>query len=452
MMLKNNLHFLLLFFGVFFFMAIQSYGQTLDQVAAVVGSKIVLKSEIEQQNHQYLMQQGYYGETDIRCKILDQLMLNKLLLNQAILDSIEVTDDQVNQKIDQNLNYFIRQLGSAERLEEYYGKSIPELKEEFKPVVKEQLLAQQMQANVTKNISASPLDVKNFFQNIPPDSLPLINAEVEYAQIIKNIPIGEDKKQDAKSQLENIRQRILKGEDFGTLAFLYSQDKESAKQNGELGFVNRGDLVPEFEAASFRLKNTTDISDIVETKFGYHIIQLIERRGEKINVRHILVKPVNSSDDLVATQQLMDSILTLIKTGDLKFSAAAEKFSDDSDTKLNGGIVANPSTGAIRFETSQVDPSILFQLDKLDVGQVSNPMLITTNEGDQAYRILKLNARSLPHKLNMSDDYQRLQEITLNNKQQKALDNWKNKKKVVTYIRLADEYKNCEELKSWTVN
>ena len=451
MILKNKIKPILLLMGMVFFDFIPAFSQIVDQVAAVVGSKIVLMSEIEQQNHQYI-QQGNYEDPDLRCKILSQLMLNKLLLNQAILDSIEVTDDQVNQKIEQNLSYFIKQIGSPERLEEYYGKSIPELKEEFKPVVKEQLLVQQMQGKVTKSVSSSPLDVKTFFQSIPSDSLPLINAEVEYAQIVRNIPIGADKKRDAKDQLVNIRQRILKGEDFGTLAFLYSQDKESAKQNGELGFVNRGDLVPEFEAASFRLKNTTDVSDIVETKFGYHIIQLIERRGEKINVRHILIKPANSSSDLVATQQFIDSLANDIRKGDIKFASAAEKFSDDADTKLNGGIVANPANGAIRFETSQVDPSILFQLDKLESGDVSNPMLINNNEGDQAYRILKLNARTKPHKMNLEDDYQRLQEITLNNKQEKTLENWKNKKKAVTYIKIADEYKSCELLKSWTIN
>lgn len=447
----NKIGLLLLSLIITIFNSLMAPAQIVDQVAAVVGSKIVLKSEIEQQNNQFL-QQGNYASDDLKCRILDQLMLNKLLLNQAIFDSIVVTEEQVNQKIEQNLSYFIKQLGSPERLEEYYGKSIPELKEEFKPVVKEQLLIQQMQSKVTKNVTASPLDVKTYFLSIPVDSLPLINAEVEYSQIIKNIPIAEEKKKEAKTQLETIRERILKGEDFGTLAFLYSQDKESAKQNGELGFVNRGDLVPEFEGVAFRLKNTVEVSEIIETKFGYHIIQLIERRGEKINVRHILIKPVNTSEDLVATQQLMDSLTINIRAAKQKFAEAAEKYSDDTDTKLNGGIVANPANGAIRFETNQVEPSVLFQLDKLEVGEVSNPMLITTQEGGQAYRILKLKARSQPHKLNMTDDYQRLQEITLNNKQEEALENWKNKKKAVTYIHIADEYSACKKLKTWLAN
>jgi len=282
--------------------------------------------------------------------------------------------------------------------------------------------------------------------------LPLISTEVEYSQIVLYIPISAIQKEDARKQLEDLRNRIIKGEEFSTLALLYSQDKESAKQGGELGFLNRGDLVPEFEAAAFRLKNSAQISEIVETKFGYHIVQLIERRGEKINVRHILITPNSTADDLTMPQLLMDSIAMEIRADKLIFSEAAEKFSDDTDSKLNGGIVANPSTGAVRFEADQVDPTISFQLDKLNIGEISNPMLITTREGKQAYRILKLNARTQPHKLNLTDDYQRLQEITLSEKQAKTLETWKNKKKLITYIRIADEYKSCSEMKDWAIN
>lgn len=446
-MLRNRVLVFILI-AVSFHTYAQPPGTIIDQVAAVVGGKIVLKSDIESQYHQFISQ-GNYADSTLRCKILDQLMLNKLLLNQALLDSIVVTDDQVSQKIDQNMNYYIQQIGSAEKLEAYYGKSIPELKEEFRPLVKDQLLTQQMQQKVTKNVTASPLDVKEFYESIPPDSLPLINTEVEYAQIVKEIPVSAEQKADARKRLEDLRERLLKGEDFATLAILYSQDVESAKQGGELGFVNRGDLVPEFEAAAFRLKNTSAISDIVETKYGFHIIQLIERRGEKINVRHILIKPGSTANDLTAPQQLMDSVATAIRSGKLTFANAAEKFSDDADSKLNGGIVANPSTGAVRFESSAVDPAILFQLDKLNVGEISNPILTTTHEGRQAYQIVKLIERTEPHKLNINQDYNRLQEITLNQKQQKAVDEWKNRRKQTTYIRVSDEYKDCTEMREW---
>jgi peptidyl-prolyl cis-trans isomerase SurA len=429
----------------------QPSANIVDQVAAVVGNNIILKSEIESQYQQFL-QQGNYSNVDLKCKILDQMLLNKLLVHQANVDSITVDESQVMQKIESNMAYFIQQIGSAEKLEQFYGKSIPELKEEFKPIVRDQLLAQQMQSKVTKPITASPADVKAFFNDIPKDSLPLINAEVEYAQIVHNIPISDEQKNAAKEQLKDIRDRILKGEEFSTLAILYSQDIESAKQGGELGFVNRGDLVPEFEAAAFRMKNTTDISEIIETQFGYHILQLIERRGEKINCRHILIKPKTTPEDLVVAQQLTDSVANSIRMGKTTFSAAAEKFSDDKDSKLSGGNVVNTNNGAIRFEADQVDPTVLFQLDKLSPGEISSAMLTTTRDGKQAFRILMLKTRVEPHQMNMTDDYQKLQELALSDKQNKALETWRNKKKAVTYIKIADEYAGCTGLNDWNSN
>lgn len=427
-----------------------SKGPVVDQVAGVVGSNIVLLSEIETQYHQFL-QQGNYAADDLKCRILDQLLLNKLLIHQAGIDSVTVDEDQVNQKINSNMAYYIQQFGSAEKLEQFYGKSIPELKEEFKPMVRDQMIAQQMQSTITKDITVSPAEVKAFYNSIPQDSLPLINAEVEYAQIIRNVKIGDAEKKAAKEQITEIRERIKKGEEFSTMAVLYSMDKESARNGGELGFVNRGDLVPAFEAVAFRLKNTSEISEPVESPFGFHIIQLVERRGEKINVRHILITPKTTADDIIQAQQLTDSIATEIREGRLKFETAAEKFSDDTDSKLNGGNVVNPSTGAIRFETDQVDPSVLFQLDKMQPGEITQPAMMTTKEGKQAYRIIMLKSRTEPHRLNMEDDYQKLQEIALTNKQQKTLENWRNKKKALTYIRIAPEYTGCEILRDWTI-
>ncbi len=426
----------------------QGNGTVVDQVASIVGGNIILRSEVEAQ-YQQLLQSGTYGSADLKCRILDQLLLNKLLLEQAKIDSLEVTDDKVNQNIDNRLQYYISQLGSVEKLEEFYGKSVPEMKNEFRPLVREQLLSQQMQQKIISGITASPADVKAFYEAIPKDSLPLINAEVEYAQIIKEVKITDAQKKIAKDKLTDIRERILKGEDFSTLAVLYSEDVASARQGGELGFVNRGDLVPTVEAAAFRMKNTHDISEIVESPYGYHIIQLIERRGEKINVRHILIKATVTPEELVNAQQQLDSVATAIKAGTIKFAAAAEKYSDDKDTKFNGGQVMNPNSGASKFETSQVDPAILFTLDKLNPGEISVPQATTTNNGAQCYRILFLKSRSEPHSINMKDDYQRLQEAAQNDKQAKMLEAWKNKKKATTYIKIADEYKDCAILKDW---
>ncbi|MBK7964163.1 MAG: peptidylprolyl isomerase [Bacteroidetes bacterium] len=417
-----------------------------DKVAAVVGNHIILLSDIETQFQQYLSQTTL-GEEELRCRIIDQLLLNKLLLHQAAIDSVTVTDDQVKQKINQNMAYYISQIGSAEKLEKYYGKSIAQLKEEFRPMIKDQLVSQQMQSKVTSQVNANPSDVKAFFENIPKDSLPLINAEVEYSQILRNVPVGEDEKAKAKEQITTLRNRILAGEDFGTLALLYSQDKESAKQNGELGFVNRGDLVPEFEAAAFRLKNVVDVSPVVETQFGFHIVQLIERRGEKINVRHILIPVKVTNEDVVRTQIEMDTLVSKLRTGAMTFSAAAEKYSDDKDTKLNGGLVVNPATGSSHFEADMVDPVILFQLDKMKVGEYSNPISTTTREGGQGFRILFLKSRTEPHRLNLKDDYQKLQELALSDKQNTVLEQWRNKKKLTTYIRIGEDYNTCPIIK-----
>ncbi len=425
--------------------------KVVDQIIAVVGNNIILLSDLEAQAQQALPQTNLRGEA-LRCRVLDQLLLQKLLLHQADLDSITVSDDQVEQKINQNMSYFIQQIGSVEKLEQYYGKSIAELKEEFRPVVRDQLLVQQMQSKLTGSVTASPADVKSFLDNVPVDSLPLINAEVEYAQILMKVPVSKEEKQSSREQIDALRTRIVNGDDFSTLAVLYSQDKESAKQGGELGLVNRGDLVPEFEAVAFRLKNTSEVSEVVESPFGFHIIQLIERRGERINCRHILIRPKVTSADVLATQLQADSLVAAIKAGTTTFTKAAEEFSDDKDSKLNEGNVINPASGSTRFEPDQVDPMLLFQLDKMEIGDVSAPIPGATREGDQAYRIIKLNGRTQPHRLNIRDDYQRIQELALSDKQNRILENWRNKRKGLTYIRIVEDLLVCPELQEWVAS
>ena len=419
-----------------------------DQVIAVVGNEVVLLSDLEAQTQQMMAQTNLRGD-ELRCRVIDQLLLNKLLLHHAGVDSVTVSEDQVEQKISQNMAYYIQQVGSVEKLEQYYGKTLAELKDEFKPIIRDQLLIQQMQSKLTSSITASPADVKHFFDAIPEDSLPLINAEMEYAQILLKVPFSSDSKRAAREQLDALRQRIVSGEDFSTLAILYSQDIESAKQGGELGFVNRGDLVPEFEAAAFKLNNTTDVSPIVESPFGFHIIQLIERRGERINCRHILIRAQVQPEDVTKTQSKADSIAGVIRSGSMNFEEAALQYSDDKDTKNNGGLVMNPATGSTRFESEVMEPLILFQLDKLQVGEITNPIYATTREGDQIYRIIKLKSRTLPHRLNIRDDYQRLQELAQADKQNRTLEQWRNKKKGITYIRISDEIRTCENLKDW---
>lgn len=420
--------------------------QIIDQVAAVIGGKTLLKSEIESQ-YQQIIAQGNEANPNLRCRIIDQLLINKLLLNQALLDSIEVTDSQVEGELDRRIGFMVNQIGSEARLEEYYEKSIPEIRDEFKPLIKEQLLIQMMQGKVTKNITVSPADVRNFFNSIPSDSLPFINAEMEYAQIVINVPVSSAEKARIREKLEGYRKRVLNGEDFATLAILYSQDG-SSKNGGELGFVNRGELVPEFEASAFKLRKG-EVSEIVESKFGFHIIQLIERRGEQINVRHILLKPSFGTTEINETFAKADSIYKAIKSDSLTFSEAAQRFSDDGDSRYNGGNVINQKNGTTRFETDEVDPTVFFQLEKMNTGEVSSPIQSLSAEGNTAFRILYLKTRTKPHKADLSTDYQRIQEATMTEKESKALNDWVKKKKTTTFVQVSEDFKTCDNLSQW---
>jgi peptidyl-prolyl cis-trans isomerase SurA len=422
--------------------------KVIDEIIGVVGNKTILLSDLDAQYQQYLGQ-GNYAGNELKCQVLDQLLLTKLLIHYAMLDSVPVSDGQVEGEIEKRIAYFTEQFGgSTEKLEAYYQKTIPEIKNEFKPLIREQLLSQAMQQKIVGKAAASPADVKSYFHSIPKDSLPYINSEIEYAEISFKINISPAEKNKSKDKITQLRERILKGEDFSTLAVLYSQDAGSAKNGGELGFVPRGTLVPEFEAAAFRLKKG-DISDVVETKFGFHIIQMIERRGEQINVRHILLKPDLTNEDLLRTKGHADSIAYKIRNRELTFEDGAVKYSDAEDTRYNGGNVVNPQTGNTRFETNQVDAMVFFQLDKMKEGDISNPSLVTNKDGTQSYKIFFLKKRTKPHVANLTDDYQRIQTAAAQAKQAKLLDDWILRKKKSTYIRINPEYVTCSDLKKW---
>lgn len=419
----------------------------IDQVAAVIGNKIITHSDIEAEYLQYVAN-GNYGGNNVKCQVFEQLLMNQLLVYHAIVDSVEISEGQVEGEIDKRIAYFIEQFGSEEKMEEYYKKSIIEIKEEFKPVIKEQMQAQMMQSKIVKNVASSPSDVKAFYNSIPKDSLPYVNAEIEYAEILLDIRISNEEKQSIKNRLAEFKQRVQKGEDFSTLAILYSQDPGSAKNGGELGFVPRGQLVSEFEVAAFKLK-PGEMSDVVESKFGFHLIQMIERRGEQINVRHILLKPTISSADLLMEKNRADSIADAIRSNKISFADAALKHSSDESTKSNGGKVVNRESGNTRFETNQVDATVFFHLDKLKKGEVSEATLTTTKEGKQVYKIYLLINRTQPHVANLTDDYQRLQTAALNQKQQKAMEEWVKRKRKSTFIQVSDSYKYCDSIQNW---
>jgi len=426
----------------------QDQSVVLDKVVAVVGSNAILESDIENQYLQYRAQEIMKGsKSSIKCAIMEEMLFSKLLLYQAALDSVEVGDAQVEAEMDRRLRYFIGQFGSQEKFEEFYGKSTIEFKDELREQVKEQMMVQSVQQTLTAEMKITPSEVTKFYNSIPEDSIPLINSQVEITQLVKLPPINQEEKNSVRSRLVDLRKRILEGESFKTLAILYSQDPGSARNGGELGLVGRGELFPEFEAVAFGLKEG-EISDIVETEAGFHIIQMIERKGDYVNVRHILLQPRVSNDDLLKAKQELDSIAVMIENGKYTFEEAITLFSDDP-SKNNGGILLNPMTNTSVFDVEQLDPAIFFVIDKLEVDEISTPAVYKTNKGKDAYRILKLKKRSEPHKANIQDDYDKIQEWALEGKRNTFMVDWIEEKINETFIKVDNDYHDCDYRNTW---
>jgi peptidyl-prolyl cis-trans isomerase SurA len=340
-------------------------------------------------------------------------------------------------------------MGGFDALEKYYNKSTLEIKKEFREIIKNQLLQQSVEAKITENVKVTPSEIKSFFNNLSPDSIPTIGSEVEIGQIVKMPTINDAEKNKTKEKLNEIRERIMKGEDFSTLAILYSEDEGTASKGGELGFTNRGELDPAFEAAAFKLK-VGEISPIIISKFGHHIIKLIERRGEMINVRHILIIPKVATADLLKAKLSLDTIYKKIKDDSITFEIAVRKYSDDP-SKNNKGIIVNTATGTSKFQSDQLDVSMFYVIDKLKPGELSQPVPMKTEEGKQAYRILYLKTRTDPHRANMKDDYDKIQEVALKEKQNKEIEKWIKEKAAITYIHIIKEYLGCDFSYDWFV-
>jgi len=426
----------------------QTEGQIIDQVIAIIGDEIVLQSDVEAQYLQYRMQEGIMGsESNVKCSLFENILYQKLLLNQAQLDSVEVSQMQVEAEMDRRLRYFVSQFGSQEKLEEFYQKTVFEIKDEFREQIMDQMMVESVQQSITENTKVTPSEVKSFFKSIPKDSLPLINSEVQLAQIVKMPPISFEEKQSVKAKLLELRKRVLDGDNFSTLAILYSEDPGSAKSGGELGLIGRGELYKEFEAVAFTLKPDT-VSGIVETEAGYHIIQLIERKGDFVNVRHILIQPKVSPMDLLVARNTLDSIAGLIEDSTYSFTEAVVKFSEDP-SKNNGGLIINPMTGTGVFEADQLDPKVFFVIDKLEIGDISQPVPYKMNDGKDAYRVLYLQNRTEPHQANLKQDYDKIQEWALQDKKQKEIGLWIHEKSDETFVKIGDDYKECDFVNTW---
>ncbi len=433
---------LVLFFLLFVFSTFAQQKKILDQVLAIVGNDIVLESAVESQYLQY-QAQGVETDGDVRCMIFEDLLYQKLLLNQAKLDSVEVSDKEVDGELNHRINMFIEQIGSKEKLEAYFNKTLAEIKSEFRDIIRDQLITRRMQAKIAGDIKITPSEVQKFFNKIPKDSLPMIQAETEYSQIVRYPKISEEAKSEVRKRLEDYRDRVLnKGADFGTLAFMYSEDPGSKDQNGELGFVNRADLVPQFSSAAFALKEG-EVSKVVETEFGFHIIQLIARKGDQVNVRHILLKPKTMMSEMLTAKKFLDSIKVVLTKDTLTFEQAAMRFSDDENTRANGGVVVNPYTGTSKFENDQIDNVTHYAIDKLTVGQRSAPFESTDEKGKKGYKIVLIKSKTQAHVANLRDDYQMIQDLALAKKKEETVDEWIRSKQKTTYVKIKGDYKNC---------
>ncbi|MCH5327763.1 MAG: peptidylprolyl isomerase [Coprobacter sp.] len=417
----------------------------IDEVVWIVGDDAILKSEVEEQ-YRNLQYEGQRIDGDPYCVIPEQLAIQKLFLHQAKLDSISISDSQVLQQVEARLNYFIANIGSKEKVEEYFNKSITQIREELTDMVREQGTVQEMQRHLVKDIKITPSEVRRYYSTLPEDSIPYIPTQVEVQVITINPKIPQQEIDNIKARLREYSDRVMKGDaDFSTLAIMYSQDSGSARMGGELGFMGRGSLVPEYANVAFNLTDPKKVSKIVETEFGYHIIQLIEKRGDRINTRHILLKPEVAQKDRNDAIARLDSVRADITSGKFSFEEAAMYISQDKDTRNNNGLMMNPENGTTKFEMQALPQEIAKMVDGMAVGDISVPFtMINQSKGKEVVAIVKLKSRTEGHKANLSDDYQALKNIVEMVKQNELIEDWIKKKQKETYIRIKEGWRNCE--------
>lgn len=432
--------------SLFCFVALHSVAQNniAEEVAWVVGDEPIYKSEVEEQ---YMQMQ--YEKTPIDgnpyCVIPERIAIDKLFLHQAKIDTVQVQDAMVVQQADSRINYFIANLGSKEKVEEYFRKPLPELKEQMMDVIRNQYTIQEVQRSLTKDVKATPADVRKYFTSLPADSIPYIPQQVEVQMISLNPVIPQQEIDDVKARLRDYTNKINSGEsEFSTLAILYSEDGSSV-YGGEIGFKSRSELVPEFASVAFNLNDPKKVSKIVETEFGYHIIQLIEKRGDRINVRHILLNPKVSDKDLTEAVTRLDSVRKDILAKKFSFEDATQYISQDKDTKNNKGIMVNKQTSSTKFEMADLPQEMAKVVDKMKEGEISEPfIMMDRSRNKQIVVIAKLTRRIEGHKANLSDDYQTLKMMYENSKKAKIIDDWVKKKQKETYVRIDDGWRNCE--------
>jgi len=423
--------------------------ELVDKVVAQVGSELVLLSDVE--DRFALMKER---QPDIpkegKCSIMESLMATKLMVNQAILDSVLVSDVEIEGQIDARLDRILTYMGGDEsQFEEFYGKTVAEMRQDERAPMKEQLLADRMRGTILSRVTITPSEVIDFYNSVPVDSLPYYNSEVELSEIVYKPEINEEERERTIEKAEGVRAKILAGESFEEMAGIYSDEPGAAQSKGDLGWQKRGNLVPEFEAAAYRL-DENEISEIVETEFGFHLIKMLERRGNAIHVRHILFTPEITGQDLVNAEEFCEGIRQKIVKDSMSFGLAVKRYSEEKQQSYhNGGRMVNPKTGNTFFEIGDLETDIYFSIDTMEVGDVSGPIQFRDQRGKILYRIIHLQSRTLPHRANLKEDYNKIQTVAKQSKENEYFSNWISGKVKDTYIELEDRYSFCPNLEVW---
>lgn len=425
--------------------------QILDKIIAIVGNKIILKSEVDMQIQQLMISgtlDNVIKTDEIQCEILEDMLLQKLLLMQAEIDSVEVSDDQINNELDRRIRYFTSMFGNVQELEKYYNKSILELKEELREPLKDQLLITTMHDKLVSNVTVTPSEVEKYYKKMPSDSIPIIPAQWEIGLIAIAPSLTQEENNMLISKLQDIKKRINNVSDFEVMARLYSEDPATAKNGGETGYFTKGVMEPTFENAAFSLTKPGEISPIIETSYGYHILQLIDRKGEQVNVRHILVRKQPSNNAIQIAKQKADSIYNLLIKNEINFADAAKKFSKLEGDLTQGGMILS-ANGGFTLTTNEIDAKFLPILDTMKNSKFSKPFLYMENDGTPTYRILWLKNYIPPHKASLKTDYYLIQMKALEEKKNQALAKWANERLQEVYVKIDEDYQGCDFKYPW---
>jgi peptidyl-prolyl cis-trans isomerase SurA len=448
-MIRNKIRFCLVLITLFLPGVINVTAQRLvESIAAIVGNEVIYLSDLENTIAD-LRRSGNKSPIDqLRCGVFNEMLVSKLFLDQARIDSIIVTDDAVEGDLNMRMNDAIRRAGSEKALTDYFKKSMLEIRRDIKKTLLEQEVVREVQNSIAKNITVTPAALKKYFSSLPKDSLPVIPAKYEISLIQADPPFNEENKAEARQKLLDLRSQILAGKSFIALAIIYSEDTESAKNGGEIGYLTRGELEKEYADAAFSLTKNT-VSKIVETKYGFHIIQLIDRKGEMVNTRHILIRPKVKPEQAGMAIAKLDSLANKIRKDSIKFEAAALRYSTHKDSRINGGkyVSTNPSDRVTWFTLEELNPEMYSKVRNLKVGEISVPFRTTDENNNEVFRIVKLDNELPAHTANLKDDYQSLYNAALGHERTKTFDKWVKHKIEITYIKISEEFKSCDFLK-----